>query len=829
LHGYRLAIARALLTARPALHSFPLKTGPRSEACSAPSAVLKPEFEYALTMYLAHVLHPDNVKDDDERGLLGSLGSCKKGLVHELSRYDFSGARARLVMSIPFHVGTGAAMLSRLMPPREETAHLPVVMQASSIGSQGPGRNYVTSYLADAMGQPDDSPERGLVNILWPSVGPVGFYGKPGSSDVGTMFIPFRKEEWIATSRYFSRYEAAPEYSSRLKQTPHIKSYCAYDPHDARKLKWCILTSANLSQAAWGMLRGGVIGPPILYELGVYFGPGLPATDGMRLVTHDPRDGEIVLPLGYRLPAPRYGPQDTPWGMDAASCLECKHFKRSHEVKARKLAQAASGGPSLPKRPKAQHIDDPDEDFENPSCAFGSAAEAIAAATEAAQAGPGARRRREESEAKAADALLTLSREQLAAVDLARSGQSFFLSGSAGTGKSTTLRVIVAALTDGKRDVAVTASTGAAAMLIGGKTLHSWSGCKLAAGPWEALRGELTPASEQRWHDVDCLIIDEISMVEPKLFTKFEALARDVRGSTEPFGGIQVIACGDFLQLPPVRPGATADAPGRFAFDTAAWKETFRANVLLTEGHRQHEPELLELLRSVRRGELTPQALDTIRACATHALDFAPGILPTVLYATNRSVDRINADELAALQEPQFDFKAVDKGDETLLSVIKQGLPDSVSLRVGAQVRYTINTPKDGLVNGSRGVVLELPRTPGAPVVVRFVGKDTPSEVSPQVLDVPGDPDEEEPLAERSQYPLRLAWAATIHRSQGCTLDLVDVDLEGCFEVGQAYTALSRCRTLLGLRITNFRPDLVKTSKFAREFDDELRRHARGN
>ncbi len=190
MDGYRLAIARSLLTARPALHSFPLKTGPRSEACSVPSAVLKPEFEYALTMYLAHVLHPDNLVSADERGMLGSLGSCKKGLVHELSRYDFSGARARLVMSIPFHVGTGAAMLSRLMPPRKETAHLPVVMQASSIGSQGPGRNYVTSYLANAMGQPDDSSERGLVNILWPSVGPAGFYGEFGSSDVGTMSYP---------------------------------------------------------------------------------------------------------------------------------------------------------------------------------------------------------------------------------------------------------------------------------------------------------------------------------------------------------------------------------------------------------------------------------------------------------------------------------------------------------------------------------------------------------------------------------------------------------------------------------------------------------------
>jgi ATP-dependent DNA helicase PIF1 len=165
-------------------------------------------------------------------------------------------------------------------------------------------------------------------------------------------------------------------------------------------------------------------------------------------------------------------------------------------------------------------------------------------------------------------------------------------------------------------------------------TLHSWSGCKLAAGPWEALRDGLTPASEQRWRDTDCLIIDESSMLDPRLFTEFEALARAVRGSTEPFGGIQVIACGDFLQLPPVRPGKTADAPGSFAFDTAAWKKTFRANVLLTEGHRQHEPELLELLRSVRRGELTPQALDTISDCATHALDFAPGIEPTVLYAT---------------------------------------------------------------------------------------------------------------------------------------------------------------------------------------------------
>jgi hypothetical protein len=802
---------------------FPLKV-PGPEASSFASAP-KSEFEYGLTMYLEHVLHADNVRRREDLPVLAQLGSCKRGLVYELSRYDFSGARAQLVMSIPHHAGTGAAMLERLLPPRKETESLPLVMQASSIGSQGPAANFVTSFLAAAMGQPNDNPHHDLIHVVWPATGPGGFYEPSPLQEVGTMFAPLSLPEYVAMSPYFTYYRAAAKYPSRKNRTPHIKTYAAFYPKDPRRLKWCILTSANLSQMAWGMLRNDKLLAPMHYEMGVYF----EATEGRPLVTHDPVGDEVVLPLGYSLGTGRYDPKATPWGMDYESSRQCKWFdKKPKATRGPAASQAERGepaqGPASPSRRASE-----EGDMQAPACAFSDSAAALAAAAaarEQAQAhGPGELRRRGEARRRAAQQLLVLSAEQLSAVELAKSGVSFFFTGAAGTGKSSALCAVVAALEDGRRKVALTASTGAAAALIGGSTLHSWAGCGLAREHWETHLGNMPAGTQKRWRDTDVLIIDEISMVGPELFEKLEALARALRNSAEPFGGIQVIASGDFLQLPPVREGRLEDAASSFAFGTAAWKNTIKATVLLTTVHRQHERELLDMLSCVRRGELTDEALATIKDAQRHRLEaYAPGVKPTTLYVCNIDVDEINAMELAKLREPQFDYKAQDTGAANT-PLEQTGLPGLVSLRVGAQVRYTINTPKHGLVNGSRGVVLELPAKPGGPVIVQFLAKEQVSEVVPEALDAPGAPGAE-PLAGRSQYPLRLAWAATIHRSQGMTLDLVHVDLAGCFEVGMAYTALSRCATLRGLSVANFDSSLVKTSVAARAFEDELRQRA---
>jgi ATP-dependent DNA helicase PIF1 len=348
-------------------------------------------------------------------------------------------------------------------------------------------------------------------------------------------------------------------------------------------------------------------------------------------------------------------------------------------------------------------------------------------------------------------------------------------------------------------------------------------------------------------------------MVQPALFDKFEELARIVRGCDKPFGGLQIIACGDFGQLPPISRGgddgggavggsgsARPSDASRFLFSCAAWRKVVRETLLLTVVHRQREPELLEMLESVREGRLTPEALATIRATQNNSLVNAQGVEATKLFARNMDVDAINASRLAQLPRPQFDNLAADSGQTGLL---KQNckLPVKISLRVGAQVMLLVNKPASGLVNGSRGVVVELPQKPGEPVSVQFIGLDGAFPVGLETLEVPhglhgaspagletradhGSPGSVSgPLAAaatRRQYPLRLAWATTIHKSQGCTLDLVECDLSGCFEVGQAYTALSRCSSLAGLRVVGFKQDAVRCSEAVAAFYRHLREQA---
>jgi ATP-dependent DNA helicase PIF1 len=422
---------------------------------------------------------------------------------------------------------------------------------------------------------------------------------------------------------------------------------------------------------------------------------------------------------------------------------------------------------------------------------------------------------------------VVLSAEQRLAVELAERRESFFFTGSAGSGKSTALRAIVSTLIRAGRRVSVTASTGAAALLIGGSTLHSWAGCGLASEPVARLREKMTTLVELRWCSTDCLIVDEISMIDPGLFEKFEELGRMVRKCDKPFGGLQLIACGDFGQLPPVKlSGDEAARPGqddsrRFLFSSAVWSKVVRTTLLLTVVHRQREPELLQMLESVREGRVTPQALATIRATERNSLSNAQGVEPTKLFAHNHDVDVINAQHLALLPQPQFEQQAVDSG---LTCLLKQHckLPEMISLRVGAQVMLLVNKPASGLVNGSRGIVVVLPCEPGGPVGVRFIDRDAIFPVFPETLEVPRGADDR-PVAARRQYPLRLAWATTIHKSQGCTLDLVECDLSGCFEVGHAYTALSRCSSLQRLRVVGFNVDAVRCSTAVADFYRNLR------
>jgi ATP-dependent DNA helicase PIF1 len=383
-----------------------------------------------------------------------------------------------------------------------------------------------------------------------------------------------------------------------------------------------------------------------------------------------------------------------------------------------------------------------------------------------------------------------LSNEQQMALNLVKSGKNIFFTGCAGTGKSLLIRHIIKAIPE----VDVTGTTGLAGCLLGGTTINAWSGVGRAEGSFEtvvrnASRGE----SGQRWRKCQALIIDEVSMLDGQFFDLLEAVARKVRGNSRPFGGIQLILSGDFHQLPPV---VKDQLLRRFAFESESWQRCIHASVQLTKVFRQNDREFIDILAEIRAGTAPESTLRALLARCSAPLDLEDGILPTQLFTHRADVDAINDRQLNSLDGNLVNFTAQDSGDVAALQAACPA-PRTLKLKVGAQVMLTRNlSSRQGLVNGARGVVEKF--TPsGLPVIKFALGGDSMTIGRERYSIRQGGQD----VAVRSQIPLALAWAVTVHKSQGLTLDRVEVSLDRAFEAGMAYVALSRARNLEGLRI----------------------------
>lgn len=469
---------------------------------------------------------------------------------------------------------------------------------------------------------------------------------------------------------------------------------------------------------------------------------------------------------------------------------------------------------------------------------------------------------------------ITLSLEQQKVLAMVVDGKNMFFTGSAGTGKSVLLREIIKALrkkyVTSPDAVAVTASTGIAACNIGGITLHSFGGVGLANEEPDVMITKLrkNKKAAARWQRTKVLIIDEVSMVDGDLFDRFAKLGQLMRKSKQPWGGIQIIVTGDFFQLPPV---TRANQTPKFCFEAATWDETISLSVNLTRVFRQKDQTFVDMLNEMRFGKLSPDSIQRFKKLSRPII-YDDGIEPTELFPRREDVDRSNAQRLAALLEEGYTYNAIDGGTVTD-SVQREKIlsnfmaPQSLTLRTNAQVMLIKNVDET-LVNGSMGRVLGfchkqfyftdtagrwLPEGPSDDdldaaarekleksreriaeslraggsrpnPVVRFSvpgggQRDMCVDVDSFKVELPNG----EVQASRNQLPLILAWAMSIHKSQGQTLDRVKVDLGKVFEKGQAYVALSRATSLEGLQVLGFSADKVMAHRKVAVWSTKLR------
>lgn len=397
---------------------------------------------------------------------------------------------------------------------------------------------------------------------------------------------------------------------------------------------------------------------------------------------------------------------------------------------------------------------------------------------------------------------MALTERQQTVIDAVRRGMSVCYTGCAGTGKSYLLRAIVDVLP--KKTTWVTAMTGVAAMNIGGRTLHSRTGMGLANQPAETIVRKMRQRVRDAWvHACTTIIIDEISMMSRELFEKIDDVARRVRKNDGPFGGVQLVLCGDFYQLPPV---SDTDTP-EFCFESPLWQTSIHLHTELTQVFRQTDEAFVTLLQEVRKGKLSSTSIKTLQSLDRPLV--SGDVKPTQLYPTNAQVDTINLTNLEVLGGKTYVYDANDYAvDDEYASLLERTCiaPSRLVLKQGAQVMLIKNIDEQH-VNGSRGVVVGFQPESQMPIVRFRAGKQMV--MTPEVWEY--DSTDETILATRTQVPLRLAWAMTVHKSQGMTIDYLEVDMKNTFAYGQAYVALSRARTLDGLCVRNFHPSHVRT------------------
>ncbi len=415
---------------------------------------------------------------------------------------------------------------------------------------------------------------------------------------------------------------------------------------------------------------------------------------------------------------------------------------------------------------------------------------------------------------------------QAEALSIMKTGVNIYLTGSAGSGKTYLLNQYIQYLRDHDISVAVTASTGIAATHMGGITIHGFSGIGIRESLTEYDIDALLqkPYLAKRFEHTQVLIIDEVSMLHAKTLDMTDQVCRAFKRVDKPFGGLQVILSGDFFQLPPISRSVQIDGDARnFVIYSEAWKNMKPAVCYLSEQHRQDDQDFMDILNAIRDADLSDLHIENITKRI--GAELKGDLIPTKLYTHNADVDTINQRELDILNGQEKAYEMIGTGRDVIVEGLKKSClaPTTLRLKEGAEVMFVKNNFEKGYVNGTRGKVQS------------FLGDSTPVVKlhSGKTIQVPFETwaIEEEGKVKASiiQYPLRLAWAITIHKSQGMSLDNAEIDLSKTFAYGMGYVALSRVRTLDGVRLVGFAHNALAVDPGVLELDEKLKQESLDN
>lgn len=395
------------------------------------------------------------------------------------------------------------------------------------------------------------------------------------------------------------------------------------------------------------------------------------------------------------------------------------------------------------------------------------------------------------------------------ALSILKTGANVFITGEPGSGKTYTINKYIAYLRECKIEHAITASTGIASTHIGGMTIHSWSGIgiKEKLTKYDLDKIATNEYINRRVRKTKILIIDEISMLRADTLSMVEVVCREIKQINEPFGGIQVVFSGDFFQLPPIEKrnakqtqiDLLEEKSPRFSYESNAWARLRPVICYISEQHRQDDKEFLAFLLAIRRNNLEESHHEYLKSRHIQNSNFPENI--TKLFSHNLDVDRVNDEMLKKIPEKSKEFEMGSVGSPSLVATLKKGClsPEILALKKGAVVMCTKNNPKERFVNGTLGTVVDFDSTTNYPIIKTRGGKN--------LLIAPMDWSIEENgkiKAKITQIPLRLAWAITVHKSQGMSMDAAIMDLSSVFEYGQGYVALSRIRRIDGLYLLGY-------------------------